>query len=67
MNNFRKSSYSGDGGSNCIEVADNDTRVVLVRDTQDRQGPTLRFTADTWKAFAAQVKGKRSASVHSAV
>ena len=56
--NWRKSSYSGNGGSNCVEVA-NESR-VLVRDTKDRTGPTLRFTADAWKAFAAQVKGERS-------
>ena len=55
MNNFRKSSYSGDGGSNCIEVG-HDTR-VLVRDTKDRQGPTLRFTPEAWRKFADRVKG----------
>jgi hypothetical protein len=37
---WRKSSYSGNGGGNCVEVADQATR-VLVRDTQDRTGPVL--------------------------
>ena len=59
MNNWRKSSYSGDGGSNCIEVADDDTR-VSVRDTQDRQGPVFRFTPDAWRRFAGQVKAELS-------
>ncbi len=53
--NWRKSSYSGTGGSNCVEVADSTSR-VLVRDTQDRTGPVLRFTPDAWRRFAGQVK-----------
>jgi hypothetical protein len=52
---WRKSSYSGNGGGNCVEVGD-DMRRVLVRDTQDRTGPVLRFSADAWRRFAAQVK-----------
>ena len=38
-----------------MEVADDDSR-VLVRDTKDRTGPTLRFTAGAWKAFARELK-----------
>jgi Domain of unknown function (DUF5753)/Domain of unknown function (DUF397) len=53
--NWRKSSYSGQGGGNCVEVADSTNR-VLVRDTQDRSGPTLRVTPDVWRKFAAKVK-----------
>jgi len=53
--NWRKSSYSGQSGGNCVEVADDASR-VLVRDTKDRTGPTLRFTPDAWKAFAKQLK-----------
>lgn len=52
---WRKSSYSGANGGNCVEVAD-DARVVLVRDTTDRDGGTLSFTASTWRAFTAAVK-----------
>jgi hypothetical protein len=29
---------------------------VLVRDTTDRDGGTLTFPADAWRAFAAKVK-----------
>jgi hypothetical protein len=53
---WRKSSYSGQSGGNCVEVADGDSR-VLVRDTKERQGPILRFSPDAWKAFANRVKG----------
>lgn len=54
--NWRKSSYSGQGGGNCVEVADCGNR-VLVRDTkQDRNDPILRFMPDAWRRFAAQVK-----------
>jgi hypothetical protein len=53
--NWRKSSYSGDQG-NCIEVADDNSR-VLVRDTKQLgHGPTLQFTPDAWRRFAKQVK-----------
>ena len=57
--NWRKSSYSGQSGGNCIEVGGNGNR-VLVRDTKDRNGPTLRLTPGAWRRFAEQVKGKRS-------
>ncbi len=36
----RKSSYSGSGGGNCIEVADA-PGTVLVRDSRDPDGPRL--------------------------
>ena len=54
--NWRKSSYSGQGGGNCVEVGDNDSR-VLVRDTKDnRTGPVLRFSPAVWRKFADEVK-----------
>jgi hypothetical protein len=53
---WRKSSYSGNGGSDCVEVG-NDDRRVLVRDTKDQdQGPALRFSPDEWRRFADRVK-----------
>ena len=51
---WRKSSYSGNGGGNCVEVGQADG--VLVRDTTDRTGPVLTFSADVWQRFAATVK-----------
>ena len=42
------------GGGECVEVGKADR--VLVRDTQDRTGPVLVFSAATWERFAGQVK-----------
>jgi hypothetical protein len=53
---WRKSSYSGNGGGNCVEIA-GQARRVLVRDTkQASTGPVLRFTSAAWRSFAEQVK-----------
>jgi hypothetical protein len=52
--NWRKSSYSGDNGGECVEVAAD--RTVLVRDSIDRAGFTLAFTSDAWQAFMATIK-----------
>ena len=53
---WRKSSYSGNGGGNCVEVAGRGSR-VLVRDTrQDGVGPVLRFSPAAWRRFAQQLK-----------
>ena len=51
--NWRKSSYSGDNGGACVEVAS--AEVVLVRDTTDRRGPMLTFTVNAWRAFTETV------------
>jgi hypothetical protein len=51
---WRKSSYSGNGGGNCVEVGQ--AGGVLVRDTQDRTGPVLTFSADAWWRFALRLK-----------
>jgi Domain of unknown function (DUF397) len=54
---WRKSSYSGGNGGNCIEVsAPAEADRVLVRDARDRQGTTLAFSALTWRRFAERVK-----------
>jgi len=52
--NWRKASYSASNGG-CVEVAD-DSDCVLVRDTQYRTGPVLRFSAAAWRVFADRVK-----------
>lgn len=53
---WRKSSYSGANGGNCVEVGTDSTR-VLVRDTKDSEaGPVLAFGREAWAAFAAQVR-----------
>jgi hypothetical protein len=52
--NWRKSSYSGDNGGACVEVASADA--VLIRDTADRNGPYVSFSADAWRAFISAFK-----------
>jgi hypothetical protein len=52
---WRLSSYTGQGNS-CVEVADNLPGTVAVRDSKDRQGPILAFTAEEWAAFTAEIK-----------
>ena len=51
---WRTSSYSGNGGGNCVEVAVGGR--VMVRDSQDRAGTVLRFPPAAWRKFADQVK-----------
>jgi len=45
---WRTSTYSG--GNGCVEVAFVDGQVG-VRDSKDREGPALVFTAREWEAF----------------
>jgi hypothetical protein len=63
---WRKSSYSGANGS-CVEVAPAGDLgaggvrgtaggLIAVRDSKDRGGPALVFTAGQWRAFAAGIK-----------
>lgn len=53
---WRKSSFSGNGGASCVEVAGHDG-MILVRDTKDlRRGPIHRYTPDAWRAFVAGVR-----------
>jgi hypothetical protein len=55
---WRKSSYSGNGGNDCVEVgtcADG----VAVRDTKNQNGPMLTFSPAAWQGFAERVKAAR--------
>jgi hypothetical protein len=52
---WRKSSYTTSNGGNCVEVAGQENR-VLVRDTKDRTGPTLRLAPEAWRRFARRVQ-----------
>ena len=52
---WRRSSYSGSNGGNCIEVAAT-ARAVAVRDSKDPEGTRLAFTAATWTAFTGELK-----------
>ncbi|MED7954204.1 DUF397 domain-containing protein [Streptomyces sp. BE303] len=52
---WRKSTYSGSEGGNCIEVADGLAEAVPVRDSKDPDGPALAFTPDAWRAFITAI------------
>ncbi|HLJ99633.1 MAG TPA: DUF397 domain-containing protein [Streptosporangiaceae bacterium] len=55
---WRKSTYSGGNGGNCVEVGTQDER-VLVRDSTDRAGSVLRVRPRTWREFSARLKAGR--------
>lgn len=50
MLEWRKSSFSGEGSA-CVEIADLPGGGIAVRDTKDRSGPVLNFTAAEREAF----------------
>ena len=51
---WRKSSYSSSNGGACVEIG-NDV-MILVRDTTNRDGGTLSFSAKTWRTFVTGLK-----------
>ncbi|MGV9576482.1 DUF397 domain-containing protein [Streptomyces sp. NPDC003509] len=53
---WRKSSYSNSDGGECVEVSDDFTAVVPVRDSKNPHGPALVFAADGWSSFVSAVK-----------
>ena len=55
MGDWRKSTYSDATGGNCVETASGNG-TVQVRDTADRDGGTLAFTAGAWAAFTATLR-----------
>ena len=60
LTTWRKSSYSGGNGSDCVEVGGSGPAVV-VRDTKDRGGAALAFGPDAWRQFAATIKTTKRA------
>ncbi|GAA2802432.1 DUF397 domain-containing protein [Streptomyces showdoensis] len=53
---WRKSSYSGNTGGECVEVADGFPGAVPVRDSKDPAGPALIVGAAAWQAFVDGVR-----------
>lgn len=53
---WAKSSYSGDNGGACVEVARNLPRIVAVRDSKDPGGLALAFAAGEWASFLDQLR-----------
>jgi hypothetical protein len=55
---WRKSSYSGNNGGQCVEVAVRD--VVFVRDSKNPYGAILEVDPDMWRDFIERVKSNRN-------
>jgi hypothetical protein len=53
--NWKTSSYSS-GNGQCVETAKLPDGGMAVRDTKNRDGASLRFTKDEWRAFISGVK-----------
>jgi hypothetical protein len=54
MGTWRKSTYSGGNGGDCVEVASDGG--VMVRDTADRDGMELSIPAGAWETFLATLR-----------
>jgi hypothetical protein len=52
---LRKSSYSSNGGANCVECGTG-SGAVLVRDTTRREAGSIAFSAGVWAVFTAGLK-----------
>jgi len=52
---WRKSSYSGNSGGQCVEVG-SAALVIAVRDSKDPGGPVLAFGPQDWQRFTDRVK-----------
>ncbi|MFJ9892536.1 DUF397 domain-containing protein [Streptomyces sp. NPDC091280] len=53
---WRKSSYSNGSGGECLEVADEVTGLVPVRDSKVPDGPVLLLPSSAWSAFTAGLR-----------
>ena len=51
---WRKSTYSTGDGGQCVEVASDD--MIMVRDTANRAGGTLSFSAAAWVRFLSTIR-----------
>jgi hypothetical protein len=52
-----KSSYSGNGGGNCVEIAPGVPGVVPVRDSKDPARGALVFGTAAWDALVRGIAG----------
>ncbi len=53
---WRKASYSGNGGADCVETG-SVPGAVLIRDTKDRgRGPVLRVSPEAWSTLMEKIK-----------
>lgn len=56
---WRKSSYSGNGGGDCVEVASNLPNAIAVRDSKNPDGAVLMIDPAEWRKFIADIKAGR--------
>lgn len=54
LQNWHKSSYSGNSNNDCVEVALL-VGAVGVRDSKNAGGPVLAFSEAAWRAFASRL------------
>lgn len=52
---WRKATYSGNGGANCVE-AGQAPGAVLVRDTTDRAGFTMPVSPAAWSGLLSSIR-----------
>ncbi|MEV4452123.1 MULTISPECIES: DUF397 domain-containing protein [Streptomyces] len=50
---WRKSSYSGDQGGDCLEIADTPDATIAVRDSKNPTGPILTIAPATFATFVS--------------
>ncbi|MFE4966873.1 DUF397 domain-containing protein [Streptomyces sp. NPDC056660] len=54
---WHKSSYSGGGGDNCLEITHAHPTLIPVRDSKTApHGPRLAFRPEAWSAFVNGVR-----------
>jgi hypothetical protein len=56
--NWRKSSYSGNGGADCVEAGSTASNVYL-RDSKDQDGAQLTVSAEGWRALTSRIQRGR--------
>jgi hypothetical protein len=54
---WRKSSFSGGGSEDCVEVAPlAASGAIAIRDSKDPNGPGLSFNSAQWARFTNEIK-----------
>jgi hypothetical protein len=53
---WRKSSYSGNGGSDCVEVTTRHPRMIIVRDSKNPDGVVLTISLANWACFTEHLR-----------
>uniref|UniRef100_A0AAU2VXY9 DUF397 domain-containing protein n=1 Tax=Streptomyces sp. NBC_00008 TaxID=2903610 RepID=A0AAU2VXY9_9ACTN len=53
---WRSSSYSNSNGGECVEITDDFSGIIPVRDSKNPAGPALVVEAAAWGAFVSSLK-----------